>query len=963
MNTYCGLEYSLKIKEIITNTIDEAKENIFSNYYIICDDPLFLEEAFFKHTDTLFNIEIIKYNDFIKKLTQKYHLYKYEELSKLDKILITKKFIESSNNIFNNDNKMSLIYELIKLFDLFNLENFNTYNLNQLPSLAKEKISTIIELYKLLLDNIPPNKCYHYEEILLNKIDQQLQNNNYIFITDKIFHSRPYNLIKQIAKYSKVTILMNSNKEETTLNIPFDHYHHNDYYLKCNSPYLNHLNTYLFSLQSPKFDQPSPLHSIIQTTPKAQIESVVLNIYENIIEKNMHYRDFAIYYPNQEYLDLLTETLDNFNIPHNINNPIIFKELETCLLWLKYCYTNNLDDLINLLDTKTMKNFSDYNYLDSIKKRYFETGKVDISFSLKYDLDNCHTLMDYCNLMLSFIENELLYSDNIATLINFFNTLSSDQVFTLSEFYSLIDKLKPTLKENKQICSDHVYLLNYNQCYSGILECSHIYLVGVNETIVPSQISDTGILLDEDYKILNLPDLNYQIALEQNKLLRALNSNTNFTAICFSNATIDGQPLLKSSLYNQLTQMFKFTNIDISKDYLHISLKNKLYLHQGKDQNSTVLNNMIDYYKQSSNQPLTLSNSLHNLHLSSSKIETYNSCPYKYFNQYNLKIYPFMQPMLQTNEIGSIIHYVLEKTKNLFINNQSNNQISQKELKNLIDKHVNDYIKNNDLIEKLNYGTNQFILKMIKHDLINTIIVLINQINAGDFKIIGSEVPISYNYPNFKLDGIVDRVDQYDQYLKIIDYKSSDKTLDLSLAMQGFNIQMLLYLDILTKQNNLKKGGLLYFNTKKRVLTSTKAITETENADNFFKLYKMNGYVNEEIIEEIDNNIDKDSNIIKAKFVKKDDNYKGNILSSFSFERLLAYVNKHIQELYNELISGNIKITPKGSDEPTIHSKVNPCTYCNYRSLCNFDIFYNNYTLVNTSNLEHLIEEEKTDAN
>lgn len=30
----------------------------------------------------------------------------------------------------------------------------------------------------------------------------------------------------------------------------------------------------------------------------------------------------------------------------------------------------------------------------------------------------------------------------------------------------------------------------------------------------------------------------------------------------------------------------------------------------------------------------------------------------------------------------------------------------------------------------------------------------------------------------------------------------------------------------------------------------------------------MNGYVNEEIIEEIDNNIDKESNIIKAKFVK-----------------------------------------------------------------------------------------------
>ena len=41
MKTYCGLEYSSKIKTTIINTINEAKENIFSNYFFIVDDPLF----------------------------------------------------------------------------------------------------------------------------------------------------------------------------------------------------------------------------------------------------------------------------------------------------------------------------------------------------------------------------------------------------------------------------------------------------------------------------------------------------------------------------------------------------------------------------------------------------------------------------------------------------------------------------------------------------------------------------------------------------------------------------------------------------------------------------------------------------------------------------------------------------------------------------------------------------------
>lgn len=89
---------------------------------------------------------------------------------------------------------------------------------------------------------------------------------------------------------------------------------------------------------------------------------------------------------------------------------------------------------------------------------------------------------------------------------------------------------------------------------------------------------------------------------------------------------------------------------------------------------------------------------------------------------------------------------------------------------------------------------------------------------ASDFYIVGSEVDIYRNYPDFKFSGIVDRVDQYNQYLKIIDYKSSNKDLDLSLAIQGFNIQMLLYLDTLTKQKKLDKGALLYFNTKKESL-------------------------------------------------------------------------------------------------------------------------------------------------
>ena len=60
----------------------------------------------------------------------------------------------------------------------------------------------------------------------------------------------------------------------------------------------------------------------------------------------------------------------------------------------------------------------------------------------------------------------------------------------------------------------------------------------------------------------------------------------------------------------------------------------------------------------------------------------------------------------------------------------------------------------------------------------------------------------------------------------------------------------------------MNKGALVItLILKKRILTSSLKINESELSENFFKLYRMNGYVNSEVVEEVDNNIDKDSAI------------------------------------------------------------------------------------------------------
>lgn len=61
-------------------------------------------------------------------------------------------------------------------------------------------------------------------------------------------------------------------------------------------------------------------------------------------------------------------------------------------------------------------------------------------------------------------------------------------------------------------------------------------------------------------------------------------------------------------------------------------------------------------------------------------------------------------------------------------------------------------------------------------------------------------------FKDIELKGFIDRVDLYQNYLKVIDYKSSNKELNLELARLGFNMQMLIYLEMLSKIKTMIKA-------------------------------------------------------------------------------------------------------------------------------------------------------------
>ena len=138
--------------------------------------------------------------------------------------------------------------------------------------------------------------------------------------------------------------------------------------------------------------------------------------------------------------------------------------------------------------------------------------------------------------------------------------------------------------------------------------------------------------------------------------------------------------------------------------------------------------------------------------------------------------------------------------------------------------------------EKLNLSSNykftctpKFVRETnrLKRVVIQAIQYIIEEMKTSNFEIIGNEVefkkggkyePIKLELNNGKRAEIIGKIDRIDlaqttdgKYVRIIDYKSSIKTLDYGEIYAGMQIQLLTYLDATCEIEDFKPAGILYF--------------------------------------------------------------------------------------------------------------------------------------------------------
>ena len=392
-----------------------------------------------------------------------------------------------------------------------------------------------------------------------------------------------------------------------------------------------------------------------------------------------------------------------------------------------------------------------------------------------------------------------------------------------------------------------------------------LYVVGVNDGILPSANKEEGIILDRERILLRemgielASDTKTRAFEEQFMVYTALTIPSKYLMVSYPMADFEGKSLRPSIIIPRIKRIFP--NLEEESDIYNKSLKedrlnkitapiptfNELISALRMEFDSEEVE---DYWAQTFKwfeeneefkdkinrmfKGLNYSNLVENmtkekirklyatdtgkLKFSVSRIEKYAQCPFGYYVQYGLKaknrkVYEFTAP-----DLGSFMHDILDA----FTNKVKDEKIAWSDLDKGKCRDIVGELINIKLAEDSNSILNSnkrymYFADRFRRTITKSVMVIAEQMKRGEFEVFKNE----FSFGSFKdgepikidlssnetvyLVGRIDRIDTLNMdgntYIRIVDYKSGAKKFDLNELYYGLQIQLLVYLDALIKNS------------------------------------------------------------------------------------------------------------------------------------------------------------------
>ncbi|MEZ2659830.1 helicase-exonuclease AddAB subunit AddB [Aneurinibacillus aneurinilyticus] len=340
-----------------------------------------------------------------------------------------------------------------------------------------------------------------------------------------------------------------------------------------------------------------------------------------------------------------------------------------------------------------------------------------------------------------------------------------------------------------------------------------------------------------------------------------------------------------------------------------------------------------------------------------SRMERFQACPFSHFASYGLKLRERELYRLEAPDIGQLFHAALKLVGEHMEKNQVEwGALEAEQMHRLAAEQV-DVLS--PLLQKqilLSSGRNRYITHKLKNVVGRAAVMLGEHARRSKFTPralelgfgMGAQLPplvFDLNGCTMELVGRIDRVDGAEStqglLLRIIDYKSSAKDLVIEDVYFGLSLQMLTYLDVLISQAEAFFGetavpaGILYFHVHNPLLRSLVPLSEDKIQDEIRKRFKMKGLLveNEEIVRLMDTELETGYSDILPVALKKDGGFysTSRVISSERLDQLRRYTRAMIREVGQRITDGDISIYPYR------HKKRIACTFCTFKSVCQFD--------------------------
>ncbi|MBE7034905.1 MAG: hypothetical protein E7402_02110 [Ruminococcaceae bacterium] len=612
----------------------------------------------------------------------------------------------------------------------------------------------------------------------------------------------------------------------------------------------------------------------------------------------------------------------------------------------------------------------------------------------------------------------------LGEVYNLLIQLFDELVLCLGEEKIGMERLTTIISAGLSQCEISTIPPGYDQVFFGdvnrsvIKNVKALFVIGVNDTAFPAPPPQDGILHDEERRLLAEKGLRLgpdgqTIALHnQYVVYNALTISSGSLYISYAIADHEGKALRPASLIGRLNKIFprlavsdhiqeepeaeqmvagKASAWQYLLEHFHsdtpaVSALKRFFSQDAAYQNQYhALVRLADNREPKSSISEKLARALYGQGLrgSVSQLEKYSNCPFSYFMHYGLRAKERKILKIDAPDIGTLLHNLIEiASRRIETIEGGYKALDDAQATQIAREVVTEYFSEAFIARLYSEKRLAALIRRLQNQVAKMLMVIARHVAQGEFEPCAFEVafsetgelpPVTIQLPTgetITLTGRIDRIDMMKRdasvYIKIIDYKTGNKSFKLSDVYNGLSLQLAVYLISVVEGGaaltdaKVMPAGMFYFRLADRVVDSQH---QTENA--LLKQFKMSGLLlkDVDIVKAMDRGISGHSSILPA-YMKQDGSLSdssGSYATLEEFKKLSAHVKRTAGAIGREILHGGASVSPCKNGGRL------PCTYCPYHAVCAFDPEHDRYRVMpplrDDAVWEMLNETEKKDCN